>query len=162
MRSGYLAVMGRPDVSMSPAELAELLAGRRTGVLSTLGSDGWPHSAAMWFVHRSGAIEMWTYAKSQKAVNARRDGRCSFLVEEGSEYAALRGVMVRGSLEVVTGFDEVAAIGRRLYERYTRPVTGVAYEAGPGIEVERQAHKRVGLVLPMKRVASWDHSKVGR
>lgn len=145
---------------MSAAELEAFLAEPRTGVLSTLGADGWPHSAAMWFVQHSNRLEMWTYAKSQKAVNARRDPRCSFLAEEGLEYSTLRGVLVRGTLGVVTEFEAVSAIGRRLYERYMLPTTGVAYDEGPRVEIERQARKRVGLLLPMGRVASWDHSKL--
>jgi hypothetical protein len=30
---------------------------------------------------------------------------------------------------------------------------------GPHLEIERQSHKRIGLVLPLDKVVSWDHSK---
>jgi hypothetical protein len=40
------------------------------------------------------------------------------------------------------------------------PVTGLPFEDGPIVEVERQARKRVAIVIPMEDVASWDHSKL--
>src|SRR5207247_4539576 len=145
---------------MTDEEVTAFLREPRTSVLSTLGPDGGPHAAAMWYVLRDGAIEMWTYAKSQKARNAIRDPRAAVLVEEGSAYSELRGVLVRGNLEVVTDADAVEAIGRRLYDRYTLPRTGIPVDEGPHLELRRQAAKRVGLVLPMRRVASWDHARL--
>lgn len=145
---------------MSPEQVAEFLRAPRTGVLSTISKDGGPHAAGMWFVAVDHAVAMWTYAKSQKAVNLRRDPRAAFLVEDGLDYAALRGVLVRGSVEVVTDFDSIVEIGRSLYARYTEPSTGVPVDGGPLVEIERQARKRIGILLPLLDVASWDHSKL--
>lgn len=152
----------RRDVSMSTEEVAAFLAEPRTAVLSTLDRDGSPHAAGMWFVPGDREIRMWTYAKSQKAVNLRRDPRCAFLAEDGMAYAELRGVLVKGSVRLVDDLDAIVAIGTELYERYTAPATGVPAREGPIAEIERQAHKRVGLVLPLSDVASWDHSRLGR
>ena len=146
---------------MSRTEVAALLELPMTGVLSTLDRSGAPHSAAMWFYVDGDEIRMWTYAKSQKAVNLRRDPRCAFLVEEGMAYNELRGVLVKGPARLVNDYDEIVAIGTSLYERYTLPATGVQAQAGPIIEIERQAAKRVGIALTMDDVASWDHSKLG-
>lgn len=152
----------RLDVSMAAEEVAAFLAEPRTAVLSTLDRDGSPHSAGMWFVADDAEIRMWTYAKSQKAVNLRRDPRCAFLAEDGTAYSELRGVLVKGSARLVEELDAVAAIGTELYERYTMPATGVAANEGPIAEIQRQAYKRVGVVLPLDAVASWDHSKLVR
>lgn len=103
---------------------------------------------------------MWTYAKSQKALNARRDERCSVLIEDGTAYNELRGVLIQGPLEVIDFFEDIRAIGIDLYRRYTEPSVGVPVEDGPLVEIERQAHKRVGLRVPLERVASWDHRKL--
>ena len=145
---------------MSAAEVAAFLEPARTGVLTTLDRDGWPHSTGMWFVPDADSLAMWTYAKSQKAKNVLRDPRCAFLVEGGVAYNELAGVLLRGNVRVTDDFDEVADVGRRLYDRYTLPTTGLAYEDGPNIEIERQARKRVAIILPMEEVASWDHSKL--
>ena len=149
---------------MSDQEVHHFLQTTKTGVLTTLGRDGWPHSTAIWFlpVFDGGKheIHMWTYAKSQKARNAARDPRASFLAEEGVGYSELRGVLVRAELKILTDFDGVLDIGKRLYERYEGPRTGIPLEGAVLGEIERQASKRVGLVMPLDRVASWDHSKV--
>jgi PPOX class probable F420-dependent enzyme len=143
---------------MTATELDAFLARPLTAVLSTLARDGGPHSAGMWFAAEPDAIRMWTYAKSQKAVNLRRDPRAAFLAEEGDTYSSLRGVLVRGRAELVASFEDVAAIGVRLYELYTG--AGAAPEGAALAEIERQARKRVGIVLPRAEIASWDHSKL--
>lgn len=149
----------RPRLDMTRAEIDELLALRIPGVLSTIGSGGVPHSAGMYFVRNDDVVEMWTYAKSQKAVNLRRDPRCSFLVEHGEPYRDLRGVLLRTEADLITGVNEIARIGRALYDRYWLPKTGVRLEDGPGREIDRQALKRVGIALALEQIASWDHAK---
>jgi PPOX class probable F420-dependent enzyme len=154
-------VSPRRDVSMSPEEIAAFLSTPRTAVLSSLGKDGAPHAAGMWFAVDEREIRMWTYRKSQKAVNLERDPRCAFLVEEGMAYSELRGVLVTGSVRLITAPDDIIAIGRELYDRYSLPATGVQAEQGPIVEIERQAPKRIGLALPLENISSWDHSKLG-
>ena len=146
---------------MSEPEIANFLDGSMTAVLTTLGSKGWPHSVAMWFVPRPTEVLMWSYAKSQKSVNAMRDPRCSFLVESGVNYVELKGVLVRGRLRVIRDIENVAAIGKALHERYVSSVTGEPPDEAALAEINRQAGKRVGLALPLAKVASWDHSKLG-
>lgn len=145
---------------MTDQEIEAFLGRPLTAVLSTLARDGGPHSAGMWFAAEPGAIRMWTYAKSQKAVNLRRDPRAALLAEEGDTYSELRGVLVRGRAELVTAFDDVVAVGARLYELYTQPQSQSPVEGAVLAEIERQARKRVGIVLPHDEVASWDHSKL--
>lgn len=145
---------------MTPEEVETFLARPLTAVLSTLGRDGGPHLAGMWFAAEAEAIRMWTYAKSQKALNLRRDPRAAFLVEEGDVYSSLRGVLVRGRAELVTGFDDIVAIGVRLYELYTQPQIGKGPEGAALAEIERQAGKRVGILLARADTASWDHSRL--
>ena len=145
---------------MTASEVDAFLERSRTGVLTTLGRDGFPHSVAMWFVRDDRELLMWTYRKSQKARNALRDPRAAFLLESGDGYDSLAGVMIKGRLRPIESFDEVVAIGRRLYERYTFPSSGLPYDQGPNVEVERQASKRIGLALPLAQTTSWDHSKL--
>lgn len=158
-----MLVSPRRDVSMTPGEIRAFFEAPRTAVLSSIGKDGYPHSVAMWFVPElgrgTGELHMWAYRKSQKVVNLERDPRCAFLVEEGIAYNELRGLLVRGDARIVDDAEETFEIGRRLYELYTLPATGVPSEAAEG-ELRRQAGKRKGIVLPLDRVASWDHGKL--
>lgn len=144
--------------------MAAFLGVAKTAVLTTVGRDGWPHSAAMWFLPEidgsSARVVMWTYAKSQKARNAQRDPRAALLVERGERYDELRGVLVRGHLGVVHDRREIADIGMRLYGRYVLGEEGGRPPDAAIADIERQARKRIGLVLPFEKVASWDHRKL--
>jgi PPOX class probable F420-dependent enzyme len=146
---------------MTKDEIRSFLAEPRTAVLSTLEHDGAPHAAAMWFVHDGDDLLMWTYAKSQKAVNLRRDARCALHAEDGLAYNELRGVLIQATATLIEDHDAILDIGKALYDRYTLPSIGVPMEDGPIVELERQARKRVGIRVPMARVASWDHRKLG-
>lgn len=145
---------------MSPQEVAHLLSLPLNAVLTTNGAQGYPHSTGMWFAADDDDLLMWTYAKSQKSVNLERDPRCAVLLEQGTAYDELRGVLIRGSVVRVTDFDAIVGIGRLLYDKYTFPLTGLPFGDGPRYEIERQARKRVGLKLPLNWIASWDHRKL--
>ncbi len=151
----------RPQLDMTPDAIESFVASMTTCVLSTLDRHGMPHAVTMYFVPSASEIHMWTYRKSQKARNLTRDPRCAVLIEGGEPYVDTKGVLVRGSAVLVEEYDAIADIGRRIYEHCFLPRLGVAYEDGPRADIERQAHKRVGIVLPMKDAASWDHAKEG-
>ena len=55
----------------------------------------------MWYAVVDGEIWLETKAKSQKAVNVKRDPRVSFLIEDGDTYDTLRGVSFEGIAEIV-------------------------------------------------------------
>lgn len=147
---------------MSDDEVTEFLAVPRNAVLSSLDRTGAPHAAAMWFVPGPDEVLMWTYAKSQKAVNLRRDPRCALLVEEGLAYDELRGVLIKGSARLLEDYEEILAIGLALFSRYTGPETGNDIPEGPLAVIQQQARKRVGIAVPLAHLASWDHRKLVR
>ena len=145
---------------MSAEEVERFLEPPRAGVLATLDAEGWPHLSAMWFVPGEAEVRMWTYSKSQKALNLRRDPRAALLVEDGETYDSLRGVSLRGPVTIVEDGAAVRARGIELYRRYTEPHLGIALEDGALQGIEHQSSKRVGLVLAIEEIASWDHSKL--
>lgn len=65
----------RDQIRMTDREIAEFLAQGRTLAVATNTLDGAPHLVAMWYALIDGKITFWTYRKSQKAVNLRRDPR---------------------------------------------------------------------------------------
>lgn len=146
----------RGQIVMSDAEIAEFVASSRTGTLATVGADGQPHLTAMWYGVVDGEIWLETKAKSQKAVNLRRDPRITFLLEDGLTYDTLRGVSFEGSAEIVEDPDAVFAVGVSVWERYTGPYTD---EQRPAVEM--MMNKRIAVRLVAKRVRSWDHRKLG-
>jgi PPOX class probable F420-dependent enzyme len=149
----------RDAVRMDDAEVAAFLASQVKVQVASLGHDGYPHLTTLFYVLDEGRIAFWTYARSQKVRNLERDDRISCLVEDGLEYAELRGVSVRGRAEIVRERAEVERIGSAVVVAMTG--VGSLDELGePGrAEVERQAAKRVAVVVHPDHVASWDHGK---
>ncbi|MFM7536859.1 MAG: pyridoxamine 5'-phosphate oxidase family protein [Acidimicrobiales bacterium] len=152
----------RSAISMTPEELDDYLGVPRTLNIATIGPTGRPHLVAMWFGFvggdrfSTGTIAFWTFGKSQKVMNLRRDPRMSALVESGATYAELRGVELEGSARLVDDPDEVLAIALAVSPRYSGPVD----ERGRGF-LAAQARKRVGVLFDVERVVSWDHTKLG-
>ena len=147
----------RDQIKMTEAEVEAFLTEQRTLNVATIGPTGHPHLVAMWFVLHDGSPAFWTFAKSQKVVNLRRDARISALVESGETYSELRGVEVVGTGRVIDDYDEVLAIGTAVALKYTGP-TALSDDALPFIEA--QATKRVGIVIDVERTVSWDHTKL--
>jgi PPOX class probable F420-dependent enzyme len=151
-----MGINQRGQVTMSEQEIAEFIPTRRTAILSTVGPTGQPHVIAMWFAWLDGELWFETKAKSQKAVNLRRDPRVTVLVEDGLTYDTLRGVSIEGTAEIVEGADPLWRVGVNVWERYTGPYTD---EVKPLVEM--MLHNRVAIRLKADRVRSWDHRKLG-
>jgi PPOX class probable F420-dependent enzyme len=146
----------RDQIKMSDAEITEFLNGRRTMNIATIGKDGRPHLVAMWYGFLDGAPAFWTYERSQKIVNLRRDPRVTGLVEAGETYDQLQGVELVGTGTIVEDHDQLMAVGRSVFERYTGPYTD---EMAPFLE--QTGRKRVAVRIDVERVVSWDHRKLG-
>jgi hypothetical protein len=78
-------------------------------------------------------------------------------VESGETYSELRGVELVGTAGIVEDYDEIVTIGRTVAVKYQGSVAtlpeGVAF-------IEAQARKRVGVVIDVEHVVSWDHTKL--
>ena len=143
----------RDQIKMTSDEVLAFLDEEKTVICATNGRDGFPHLMPLWFVVRDGEIWAWTYAASQKVKNLERDARATVQVEAGTEYQELRGVMFKCDVEVIRDTDQVAALGREIFERYTG--------ADVGEMVDKQAPKRVALHFKERERATWDHRKLG-
>ncbi len=149
----------RSAVTMTDAEIADFLAAPRTVVLASIGPDGLPHLSSLWYVTHEQQLAMWTYARSQKVLNLRRDPRATLLVETGQTYDTLRGVAIDATASLLDAPDDVLALGLELNAKYPgAPAHSSARNVLDG--VRRQAAKRVGLVFTPLRYRSWDHSKL--
>ncbi len=127
---------GRGSVQMTEAEIEEFLTANMKVQVATIGPDGTPHLTTLFYVVEDGRIAFWTYGASQKVVNLRRDPRISCLVEE---------------------YDDIRALGAKV----ARQMAGGVDLGDFGDEiVEKQARKRVGIVVEPHKVASWDHAKM--
>ena len=147
---------------MTPDEQQAFLEQGHTLIVTTLGSDGFPHVAPMWYFVADGKVAFRSFTKSQKIVNLTRDPRITVLLETGETYAELRGLMIKGTARLVSDPAEVLAMYGALSGRYafvgTEPVPleGEALDAAFG----RFAAKNTGVIVEPESVISWDHTKL--
>jgi len=147
----------RKAIALTPEEQRQFLEESHTIILSTLDGRGYPHCVAMWYVaNPDGAVLMTTFAKSQKAVNLRRDPRCALLLESGRKYEDLKGLLIRGRATLEADTERVLDLLERVHAKYNR-----APAAGLRDAMRHQASKRVLVRIRPERVASWDHRKLG-
>src|SRR3954452_10285724 len=86
---------------MSEDEITAFLEQNRTMTMATNGPNGVPHLIAMWYGLLDGKVYFETKAKSQKAVNLRRDPRIAVMLEAGDTYDQLRGISIEGTAHLI-------------------------------------------------------------
>ncbi|MEV0245877.1 PPOX class F420-dependent oxidoreductase [Nocardia sp. NPDC050712] len=151
-----MGVNQRAQITMSETEIAEFLQRSRVATLATISAHGTPHLTAMWYALIDGEIWFETKAKSQKAVNLRRNPHVTVMIEAGDTYDQLRGVSFEGTAEIVDDADKLFAVGISVWERYSGP-----YSEEMRPFVEQMLHKRVAVRIVPGRTRSWDHRKLG-
>ena len=151
---------GRNAVAMSDEEVSTLLAENLKVQVASNGPEGTPHLTTLFYIVREGKIAFWTYGRSQKIRNLERDPRVSALVEDGVDYFELRGVSLTGRAQIIRDYGRIYSIGS---EVATRMLDAESFEAlgDFGREtVEKQAQKRVAVIIHPDHVATWDHRKM--
>jgi general stress protein 26 len=97
---------------------------------------------------------MTSYGKAQKVVNIRRNPKVGLMVETGSAYAELKGIMVRGHCEIIEGTEPVQQVFA-----WSAEARGESYSRPAG--ASSSAPKRVVLKIVPHKIMSWDHPKLG-
>lgn len=143
---------------MSDAEITAYLDAQTILNVATIGPSGHPHLVAMWYAYVDGKLSFWTFAKSQKIANLRRDAKMTGLVESGQSYSELRGVELIGHGRIIDDEATVLEIGKAVAVKYNGP-NAISDAALPFIEA--QARKRLGVAFEIDRTVSWDHTKLG-
>lgn len=148
----------RSTISMTADEVTAYLDTQRILNIATIGPNGFPHVVAMWYAVVDGKVVFWTFAKSQKVLNLRRDTKMTGLIESGETYNELQGVELVGHGRLIDDFEQTLAIGKAVGVRYNGE--GVLSEAALPF-LEAQARKRIGIAFDVEQVVSWDHRKLG-
>ena len=143
----------RPDIRMTSEEQETFLANAPKASLSTVDQHGFPHVVAMGFLAKDGEIYMTSFGKAQKVVNARRNPKVGVLIETGEHYAEYRGVMIRGTCEVIDQTEKVEEVMR----------ASLGKDTGNASRTDAISHaaKRVVLKITPEKIATWDHAKLG-
>lgn len=147
----------RAAIALTDDERRTYLAEALTIILISVGNDGYPHAVPMWFtIGDDGCFYMTTYGRSQKTLNLRRNPKAALLVESGTSYDQLKGVLVRGTAAVL---DDQALCVDVLTRIHAKHMGGLHGDVGDVMRA--QARKRVVLKITPDRYASWDHRKLG-
>ena len=151
----------RKSIQLTPEESRRFMEEGRTATLATNGRDGHPHLVAMWYGVKDGDLVMTTYGKSQKAVNSRRDPRATMMLEAGTAYNKLRGLMIRGRAEIVEDVNFTAEVLRLVGAKMSGATSGgTAVSPEQNRALEAQATKRIVIRFHPEKLSSWDHSKM--
>jgi nitroimidazol reductase NimA-like FMN-containing flavoprotein (pyridoxamine 5'-phosphate oxidase superfamily) len=157
--------MARKDLSMTESELLAFLAeGQKKLQVASNDPDGYPHLVPMWFIVEDSRVVFRSFSKSQKILNLKRDPKVTVLVEEGTDYAELRGAMIKGKATLVEDADYCLDLYVGLANRYSF-FPGVEPGATPEAEVREyfsgHAAKQTAVIVEPVEVVSWDYRKLG-
>lgn len=151
----------RDQIRMSDAELRDFLAKSQTIIITSINKDGTPHPMPMWYgLEPDGSVVMTTFTKSQKILNLERDPRVTLLVEDGTVYGELRGVVIYGKADLIRDTEQVIEILTRVSTKtLDDPDDGTRENVRKA--VRGTALKRTGIRVHPDRIVSWDHRKLG-
>ena len=79
-------------------------------MLSTIGSDGYPHTVPVGYFRVNNKIYMGCKDNTQKIVNIERNPKVSVSLESGSTMNDLKGVLLRGKAHVIRDDKDRLAI----------------------------------------------------
>jgi PPOX class probable F420-dependent enzyme len=100
------------------AAAVRVLRGRGTATIGTVGPDGLPHLAPVWFVFDDdGTVGFESSSTTRKVRNVARTGSASVLAKGTADDGGTLTVLGQGSARVVVG-AEARAIARRVRRKY--------------------------------------------
>jgi hypothetical protein len=135
---------------MSPADRDAFLAGQRTCRVATASELG-PHLTPLWYVWDGTALWLTSLVRSQRWTDLARDPRAAVLVDAGEDYAELRGVELRGRVEMVGEAPRTGQPDHRLDE--PERLFARKYLAG---DVMQHDGRHGWLRLQPDKITSWD------
>jgi PPOX class probable F420-dependent enzyme len=141
---------------MGAEEIARFLAEPRVACLATNRPDGFPHLSPVWFLVED-ELAFFELAQSRiHLANLRRNPRAALMIEhddrpEQGWRAAVRGVVLRGPVELIDDEQTVADYGDRIDRRYL----GSDYDDPALAEATEPEGYTLVRLNPSTRV-SWD------
>ncbi|MGA0878958.1 MAG: pyridoxamine 5'-phosphate oxidase family protein [Ilumatobacteraceae bacterium] len=148
----------RASITMTEDEITAFLADQTVLNVASIGPSGHPHLVAMWYVVMNGEIVFWTFGKSQKVLNLRRNSKITGLIESGDSYDQLKGLEIVGTARLIEDYDTILSIGKAVGLKYNGE-GAISDAAMPFLEA--QAKKRIGIAIEVEKYVSWDHTKMG-
>jgi PPOX class probable F420-dependent enzyme len=140
---------------MSPEEVDGFLGGEHTCRVATVGADGRPHVAPLWFVWDGGHLWLNSIVRSQRWTDLMRDPRVAIVVDAATKYDELRGVEILGRASVVGEVPRGSEPHAELAEAerlYARKYSGSDTFVADG--------RHAWLRVTPEKIVSWDFRKL--
>lgn len=118
-------------------------------ILSTIDTDGFPHSVPLGYFRLGSDIVMGVRDGTRKVANVENNPNVSIMLEDGSSMADIRGVMIQGHARIVREHSEALQLARDGARARGVPESEWPTEPRPGAAYIR--------VTPV-RTLSWDYS----
>jgi nitroimidazol reductase NimA-like FMN-containing flavoprotein (pyridoxamine 5'-phosphate oxidase superfamily) len=113
------AAADKPPI-LSSTEIDKLLSMRLIANLATLDQDDGIHLLPMWFLRVGNDICIPTSSHTHKYRNLRARPRASVMIDVSRAGLDLKGVLIRGRMELVYG-EEARQINRSIHLKYVTP-----------------------------------------
>jgi nitroimidazol reductase NimA-like FMN-containing flavoprotein (pyridoxamine 5'-phosphate oxidase superfamily) len=148
----------KPPV-LSSAEIDKLLSMTLVANLATLDDDGGIHLLPMWFLRVDNDICIPTSHHTHKYMNLRATPRASVMIDVSRAGLNLKGVLIRGRVELVDGV-KARRINRLIHLKY---VTQEAL-SDPGVASYLSEGDDVTVKVHIDHLISWNlaDSKAGQ
>jgi PPOX class probable F420-dependent enzyme len=159
MTSGSSDGAAKMPIVLNPTEIDELLSMTLIANLATLDDDGGIHLMPMWFLRMGDNICIPTSRKTRKYRNLKARPHASVVVDLSREGLDLKGVLVRGRVELVEG-EEARRINRSIHLKYVTPEA----LGDPSVASYLSEGDDVTVKVRIDRVVSWNlaESKAGK
>jgi nitroimidazol reductase NimA-like FMN-containing flavoprotein (pyridoxamine 5'-phosphate oxidase superfamily) len=138
----------RSVLRLTDDELNELLTTERSLRIGTVGPDGGPHVAPMWFVWHEGAIWLNSLIRSRRTTDLASGSPVALCVDAGTDYFELRGAVLYGTPEEIKDPAESAEVRRLFGQKYWN------------IEEIPETKSHMWLRVVPNKIVSWDFKKI--
>ena len=138
----------RSMLRLTDEELEELLTTELTLRAGTVGADGWPHVAPLWFVWFDGAVWINSLRRSKRTSDLAAGSKVALCVDTGKDYGELRGAVLYGTPHEAED-DLKLTDARRAFAKKNWNIDDIP---------PMKSH--VWLKMVPDRIVSWDFRKI--
>lgn len=160
--NGTLRTRGA-GISMTKEEIDLFLSTERTCRVATIGGDGSPHVAPLWFVWDGAFLWLNSLVRSRRWTDLQKDPRIAVVVDGGEQFTDLRGVEVRGtavSVGDVPRGSHPEVVTRTVEDELLRGVELSFARKYAGRDEFTADGRHAWLRVTPRSVRSWDFGKI--
>ncbi len=141
-------------ITMTDEERDDMLESKIPMRFASYSEDGFPHVVPVWHAYMDGKLYFDTDKESVKVRNIKETGRGAGVVDKGSDYSELRGVLVQGECSVIEDEETREEILMHNLDKY------FGGEIPEFVQQRNESVERVSVELSLDHITTWDFRKV--